>query len=87
LWPEIDRLSGLKVAQRKRMRSRPQDPKAGKPSADDPFAEFPAEPSVNVDTPKNHDWLAEFPDEKTTTRVVRSKTWRRLSETLKDENR
>ena len=70
------------------MRFRPPDPPAGKdPKKDDPFAEFPAEPSVSVDAPKNHDWLAEFPDEKTVTRIVRSKTWRRLSEGTKDENR
>jgi hypothetical protein len=87
LWPEIGQSSGLKVAQRERMRFRPQDPAPGKPSNDDPFAEFPAEPSVSVDAPKNHDWLSEFPDEKTVTKVVRSKTWGRLSEGVKDENR
>lgn len=69
------------------MAFRPPNPPSGKHNADDPFAEFPSEPATGVDVPKNHDWLAEFPDEKTTTRVVRSKTWRRLTETLKDENR
>ena len=69
------------------MRFRPEDPPAGKENNDDPFAEFPAEPTVTSDAPKNHDWLAEFPDEKTSTKVVRSKNWTRLSESLKDENR
>lgn len=68
------------------MRFSPEDPPAGKPDSDDPFAEFPPEPSAGTDAPKNHDWLSEFPDEKTATRVVRSKTWRRLSEHVKDEN-
>jgi hypothetical protein len=68
------------------MRVPPSDPPAGKdPKKDDPFAEFPTEPSVSVDATKNHDWLAEFPDEKTVTRIVRSKSWRRLSEGAKDE--
>jgi hypothetical protein len=67
------------------MRFRPEDPPAGKHQTDDPFAEFPAEPSVSVDAPKNHDWLSEFPDEKTVTRVVRSKTWSRLTDGVKDE--
>lgn len=68
------------------MRLRPDDPNEGKQANDDPFAEFPAEPSTPVDTPKNHDWLSEFPDEKTATRVVRSKNWKQLSDSLKDEN-
>src|SRR5687767_2196948 len=84
--PEIDERSGLRVAQREPMRFRPEDPAPGKQPTDDPFAEFPAEPSVSVDAPKNHDWLSEFPDEKTVTRVVRSKNWRRLSDDVKDEN-
>ena len=69
------------------MRFRPEDPPPGKQPADDPFAEFPSEPSVSVDAPKNPDWLSEFPDEKAVTRVVRSKTWGRLSDGEKDENK
>jgi hypothetical protein len=68
------------------MRFRPEDPPAGTQGADDPFAEFPSEPNAGTNAPKNHDWLSEFPDEKTATPVVRSKTWRRLSEKQKDEN-
>lgn len=66
---------------------RPEDPPPDKPGADDPFAEFPAEPSAGgVDAPKDRDWFDEFPDEKSTpSPPVRSKSWRRLSESLKDE--
>ena len=67
------------------MRFRPEDPPGGKHQTDDPFEEFPLEPTVGADAPKNHDWLSEFPDEKTATNVVRSKTWRRLTEGVKDE--
>ena len=68
------------------MRFRPEDPSAEKPAPDDPFAEFPSEPSAGTEAPKNHDWFSEFPDEKTATRIVRSKTWGRLSENQKDKN-
>ena len=83
--PEIDDPSGLRVAQPEPMRFRPEDPPADKKQSDDPFAEFPLEPTVGSDAPKNHDWLSEFPDEKTATKVVRSKTWGRLSDSVKDE--
>ena len=69
------------------MRFRPEDHSPDKPQTDDPFAEFPAEPSVSVDPPKNRDWLSEFPDEKTVTRVVRSTNWRRLSEDVKEDEK
>jgi len=68
------------------MRFRPDDPPAGKQANDDPFAEFPLEPATGTETPKNRDWLAEFPDEKTVQPTPRSKNWTRLSDSLKDEN-
>lgn len=66
---------------------RPTDPPGTDRKGDDPFAEFPAEPASTPETPKNHDWFTEFPDEKTATKVVRSKAWSRLTENTKDEKR
>lgn len=65
----------------------PTDPPKPNPKADDPFADFPAEPATPPEPPKNHDWFTEFPDEKSITRVVRSKTWQRLGENVKDDKR
>jgi hypothetical protein len=78
--------SGLKVAERERMRLPPSEPPAGEQGTDDPYAEFPSEPAVPADAPKKHDWLSEFPDEKAAPSAVRAQTWKRLSESVKDEN-
>ena len=68
------------------MRFRPPDsPTGNEDNNDDPFAEFPLEPTARPDAPKEHDWLAEFPDEHTAA-DLRSKTWSRLSESVKNEN-
>jgi hypothetical protein len=68
------------------MRFRPEEDPTNSNTSDDPFAEFPAEPAVSVEIPKNRDWLAEFPDEQSSpSPEARSKSWRRLSETVKDE--
>jgi len=70
------------------MRFGDSDPAAGQEGEegkDDPFAEFPAEPNRGADVPKDHDWLSEFADEKPAPKVVRSRTWRQLTENLKDD--
>ena len=65
------------------MRLPPSDPK-GDQDNEDPFAEFPSEPEGVPEISKDQDWLAEFPDEKSTP-VARSKTWGQLSRNLTNE--
>jgi hypothetical protein len=80
--PEFGHSTGLKVAQFDGMRF-PTDPESPE-NNDDPFAEFLSEPEKVPETPKNQDWMAEFPDEKASP-IARPKTWGQLSRSLNNE--